>query len=114
MIDLTELDKLEDYLKVHDIRYERIDESTIPEPMKNSPFLNDDVFDGFGERHQIIVYSGKERSWDAICHWGSYGYEEGLLEIMGNIIKDSDIVKGWLTADEVIEMFEKKIKVQNI
>lgn len=40
---------------------------------------------------------------DAICHRGSYGHENGLLEIMGFEIDD---VRGHLTAAEVIEIYE--------
>jgi hypothetical protein len=44
---------------------------------------------------------------DAICHIGSYGHEDGLLEVLGlNIDKEKDgcCVKGWLTAEDVIDM----------
>lgn len=86
---MSELDKLELYLSKSKTHYERIDEEEF-----------------FFSRHQIIAYdeSGK-RLWDAICHIGSYGYEDGLLEISGNIVdedKDGDSVVGWLTADDVI------------
>ena len=62
---------------------------------------------------QIVVYSEGERLWDAVCHNGSYGHEDGLLEIMGAIVKEDagDDVEGWLTADDVIERvldWEKK------
>lgn len=88
---MSELDKLEQYLKDHRYRYERKDkESEYP--------------DGKFNWHQIRVYdhSGEIQEWDAICHYGSYGYEQGLLEIMGSITGDSDVI-GWLTAEEVIE-----------
>lgn len=42
--------------------------------------------------------------WDAICHKYSYGGPEGLLEIMGYIVRsdwDED-VEGWLTAEDVL------------
>ena len=46
--------------------------------------------------------------WDAICHDGSYGREEGLLEIMGSIVKiDYDTVEGYLTAQEILERVDK-------
>lgn len=44
--------------------------------------------------------------WDAICHSGSYGHEQGLLEIMGTIVRaddDDDDVEGWLTAEEILQ-----------
>ena len=95
MTDLTELNKLEDYLKSRGYSYERNDEHP-----------------RFGKRagmfHQLVVYADGERSWDAICHWGSYGFEEGLLEIMGDIVRDDeDQVVGYLTADDVIGRLEQ-------
>lgn len=89
---MSELDKLELYLIENDIRHERKDTSW---------------------RHQIVVFDEKRRiMWDAVCNEGSYGYEDGLLEIMGDIVtekeKKSDDVVGWLTAKDVIERIENK------
>lgn len=90
---MEELKKLECYLKLNNIQYKRFDESGM-----------------YGyNRHQIIVYdeNGK-RLWDAICHKGSYGYSEGLLEIYGTIVRPCrDSVEGWLTAEDVIERIEE-------
>jgi len=85
---MTELDKLEYWLKCNKIEYERVD----------------DV--GIMERHQLIVYKDGERIWDAICQRGSYGYERGLLEVMGDSVvmpEDGDSVCGYLTAQDVID-----------
>ena len=63
---------------------------------------------------QVIVYKQdaeqvrKNILWDAICDLGSYGYEQGLLEIMGVIVdekKVKDRVEGYLTADEVMQRY---------
>lgn len=95
---MSELDKLEKYLKEHGYEYSRYDF---------------DAFDGiisYDSKHQIIVYKDGERSWDAVCQPGSYGYEEGLLEIYGDIVWydiDGDIVRGWLTANDVIARIER-------
>ena len=88
---MSELDRLEYMLKKNNIPYERIDEEN-----KMFPILN---------RHQICVPSEKDREWDAICHYGSYGYEEGLIEIYGDIVvaEDGDSVLGFLTAEDVIK-----------
>lgn len=46
---------------------------------------------------------------DAVCHSGSYGHENGLLEIMGLGVcmeNAGDDVEGWLTAEEVLERLE--------
>lgn len=90
--NLTELDKLEEYLKENGVRYERIDTRDI---------------------HQINVPNSKDKEWDAICHYGSFGYKEGLLEIYGSIVPENvgDTVEGCLTAEDVINRmndYEKK------
>lgn len=93
---MSELDKLEKYLKEHNITYDRVDK-----PRK--------LFE-YSEVHQIIVYEKGERVWDAICHPGSYGYEEGLLEVMGEPVvrpSDGDTVCGHLTAEDVIARYEE-------
>lgn len=89
--DLTELNKLELYLKAKGITYKREDNDRNP------------------DFHQIVVFENGERKWDAVCHYGSYGHMEGLLEIMGTIVdpeKDGDSVAGNLTADDVIKRIE--------
>ena len=69
-----------------------------------------DLFDG----EQIVVNKDDELYFDAILHRYSYGHEDNLLEIMGDIVEDSDdTVEGFLTADEIIlriinDMFEVK------
>lgn len=40
--------------------------------------------------------------WDAICHRGSYGHEEGLIEVMGIVSDYEDDVEGYLTAEEIL------------
>lgn len=93
--DLTELNKLEQYLKEHSIPYDRIDED---EGSEYAPEL---------DRHQICVPSSELGwAWDVICHYGSYGCEEGLLEGMGTIFGGGE-PEGYLTADDVIERIDK-------
>jgi hypothetical protein len=89
---MNELDRLEYMLKKNNIPYERIDEE-------------DGMFSNLN-RHQILVPSEKYREWDAICHYGSFGYHEGLLEIYGDIVveeEDGDTVVGYLTAEDVMK-----------
>ena len=97
MSDLTELDKLEKYLREKHIPYERIDRDEILNQYGHASQL---------ERHQICVPVENEelKEWDMICNWGSFGYEEGLLELYGSLC-DGDVI-GWLTAAEVIGMIE--------
>lgn len=100
-MQMSELDKLEKYLALNGYEYRRIKEINISE------IMGEDI-----GRKQIIVYKNGERSWDAICNYGSYGYAEGLLEIMGDIVdieKDGDSVVGWLTAQDVINRLERGV-----
>lgn len=94
---LSEMDKLEAYLKRNGIEYHRM----------HRPRCESEEGYVCEERNQIIVNDGEERQWDAICHKGSYGYEDGLLEIMGCIVRDDYVVEGWLTAADVIERIEE-------
>lgn len=93
---MTELDKLEEYLIRKEIKYQRFDQ-------EESRYGRD--------IHQIVVYDDHgRRSWDAICHKGSYGEECGLLEVMGGKVVrvDSkvDDVEGYLKAEQIIERLE--------
>lgn len=85
----TELNKLEEYLEAHGYQYDRVDHNF-----------------GYAERHQIIVYEKHRYKWDAICHFGSYGNEQYLLEVMGCIVPKFQDVMGWLTADDIIYRLE--------
>lgn len=91
----SEMDKLEEYLEENRIHFERSTRK-----------------DAFFDCDQIIVFSEDGyRLWDAVCSRSSYGYELGLLEIMGSLVnvkEDGDEVVGYLTAQNVIERIEKK------
>lgn len=56
-------------------------------------------FDGI----QIVV---GDFDWDAICHRGSYGHENGLIEVMG-LPQCQDDVIGYLTAEEALKMVDE-------
>lgn len=105
---MTELDKLEELLKAEGIQYERIDEFPYITPLNSKP--------GYGERHQICVPSRQAKEWDAICQYGSYGFEGGLLEIMGDCLLtyeelQCDNVLGYMTAEEVMNRVYDREKI---
>ncbi|MCD8286098.1 MAG: hypothetical protein LUD50_02595 [Clostridia bacterium] len=97
-----EMDKLAQYLEAHNIRYKR---------KRRFDKLTDEEFfaNGIDGGEIIIVYdSCGKRQWDAIWGYGSYGYIDGLLEIMGSIVKadDANAVEGWLTSEDIIDRLE--------
>lgn len=99
---MSELDKLEQYLKENGYKYERYDE--------DNPIDIGHCVRNF-DRHQILVLDDEEQYlWDAICHYGSYGYEDGLLEVMGSWLIGPYDVEGWLTAEDVISKIERREK----
>lgn len=95
---MSELDKLEKYLRENGYKVERFDDDAL----KKFDF----------DRHQVIVLDEDgNHKWDAICHFGSYGYEEGLLEVYGDTVvfpEDGDSVAGWLTAEDVIARLNRR------
>ena len=73
-----------------------------------------------GYNEQIVVYySEGHRMWDAICFHGtfslsgSYGAEQGLIEVMGAQLLGHDDVEGWLTARQVTKMWRCRNAAQN-
>ena len=68
-----------------------------------------------GYSKQVVVYNSEgKRILDAICVPGSYGAEQGLIEVMGqSILGYSDEVKGYLTARQVTKMWRCRNVAQN-
>ena len=100
---MSELEKLEEYLKEHNYNYRW---NSVCQGYEGCPSMF------LPHQDQIVVYDDHNtRLWDAVCHFGSYGHEKGLLEIMGVIVDeeaDGGSVIGWLTADDVIKRLETK------
>lgn len=73
-----------------------------------------------GYNEQIVVYNSEgQRMWDAICMHGtfslsgSYGADQGFIEVMGEQLLGHDDVKGWLTARQVTKMWRCRNAAQN-
>lgn len=99
--DLTEFDRLESLLMSEENGFVVTRKDRAPEMDGEGLFM-------YTERHSIIVtMKDGEYLWDAICHPGSYGYEQGLLEVMGVPVVGHGDVEGWLTADQVFERWQK-------
>lgn len=99
---MSELDILTQYLKDHNIPFERYDCD------KTDIKLIDGEYTLCIDRHQICVPNRRYILWDVICQEGSYGYRDGLLEAYGDIVEVDDVVEGYLTAQDVIERIEKR------
>lgn len=97
---MSELDILTQYLKDHNIPFERYDCS-------KEDFEINDEYTFYIDRHQICVPNQQYILWDVICQEGSYGYRDGLLEAFGDIVEVDDTVEGYLTAQDIIERIEK-------
>lgn len=104
--DLTELNKLEEYLMTKGFDYKRTDSDNVysAEEWRILVDINGAKAEPM-DRHQIIVFKKRRRSWDVICQRGSIGADEGLLEGMGDIFGND--VEGCLTADDVIKRIEE-------
>lgn len=95
---MTELTKLENYLAEHNYIFTRHAEQ----------------IEVFADEEAKERGRNKDREWDAICKEGSYGFKDGLLEVMDEhrkyfIPEDYyDDVLGWLTAQDIIDMLEHK------
>ena len=75
---------------------EGLDKRGITFTMRIQPYFN---------TPQIMV-----NGWDAICNPMSFGNKDGLLEVMGNIVKnDYGNVEGYLTAEEILTRLDKNI-----
>ena len=85
--------------------HEMLNEANIPHT------FTDDMFESCSlhPSYQIVIEKDGTRLCDAICHYGSYGYRVGLLEIMGGLTEEEreiSQVLGYLTADEVFKRFK--------
>lgn len=103
---MTEMQKLDKYLTEHNIKhtYKR----RWPNMEQSSPEYREGKHHDGG--YQIMANGDNgEYLWDAICGYGSFGFETGTIEIMGCIVPEcvNDSVEGHLTANEVIERIEK-------
>ncbi len=72
------------------------------------------TFHKFMDGWQVIYpEDGEERVMDAIEHFGSYGHEDDLLEIMGLLTpeeREHDSILGWLPAESVCSRIERHWK----
>ena len=70
------------------------------------PFVVRRAFDGL----QLVCPNLDVWDFDIVCHRGSYGHEQGLLEAMGAICNTYDDVEGYLDVEEVFKRIKKYYK----
>ncbi|MBR4345303.1 MAG: hypothetical protein IKP88_21785 [Lachnospiraceae bacterium] len=102
-----------------DVLRTMLDEAHIPYENYIIPYTDDEKYlldDRIGDyRRNQIFYGGedfKSCKLDAICQYGSYGYEEGLIETAGPLGSEYyDRIRwepiGCRTAEEVFEVIKK-------
>lgn len=83
-------------------RWTQVDELITMLEKTNIPF---EVTQNYG-RPQVWYPNQEHPVCDAICHWGSYGHQTGLIEIMG-LTHNDDTVEGYLSAEEVFNRIKK-------
>ena len=69
--------------------------------------------DTFMDGWQICYPSDERRVCDVIEHFGSYGSEDDLLEIMG-LCDTEDVVEGFLTAAECFKRIKEHWKSEGV
>ena len=55
---------------------------------------------------QIVVTENEKYRWVAICTPDSYGWQDGLLEVMGKPLLGHGGVMGYRTAEDVLKMLK--------
>lgn len=96
---MDELDLLKDLLDKNNIEYKFIFER-LSNPKYNRRLIK--LYNKYGD--EIL---------SAICHYGSYGYEQGKIEIMGLLTKEEskhDSVVGWLDSKNVFKRIKKYLR----
>lgn len=79
----------------------------LAEMLKNAEIPYELVYNYFTNSNMLMYPSQKDRVADAIYFYGSYGYEQGLLEVGGKIVKIDDEVEGYVSAEEVFQRIKK-------
>lgn len=99
-LNMTEFDKLDQMLTDAGIQHEREDSCELDE------YDHDYLFEYHQLRHPWDLDEDAEGMmylWSAICSTGSYGHEQGLLELYG---RDMVEPEGWISAEKCFEMIK--------
>lgn len=108
---MNEMEKLKQWLLQEKIYFEYLQEPLLPDILEKAEeydlISNDETKLSM---NQILVSIQYENGYDlsVICHFGSYGVKQGLLEYR-RLKKKEDPV-GYCTAEEVIEVIKELVK----
>jgi len=104
---LAELDKLEELLKADGIPYERLDEDLTGRLSADAmKMLQEKGFYCKDFRHTVKIPNTKDKKLSVICQYGSYGYEQGLLEAWTG----SGEPDGYMTAEDTMKWIKERWK----
>jgi len=100
---LNEMDKLRNMLDVNRIKYNY-------DVIDDGRDILSVCFGLVGKREYIQIYNNGQRIISVVYGCGTYGYEKGLLEIMGLLTDEefeNDDVVGYLSAENVYNRIKK-------
>lgn len=112
-MEYKEISRLKKMLEEANIPFEFTDDLYHVKDKVSRGGLDYIMFNSFYPAYQIKIYKNgakEERICDVIQHYGSYGNQQDLLEIMGGLTEEeqeNDSVLGYLTAEEVFKRFKQ-------
>ena len=94
---MSEMEKLQKWLDKNNIKYERrIDDGVLIDITSGKRF----------NTNQILI-KANDIELSFICHYGSYGYEQGLIEMYDR----ENEPEGWLTAEKCINKLKEALQL---
>ena len=94
---MSEMEKLQKWLDKNNIKYERRIEDGVLIDIESGKRLN---------TNQILIKTN-DIELSFICHYGSYGYEQGLIEMYDH----ENEPEGWLTAEKCISKIKEVLSL---
>lgn len=85
----------------------------LAEMLKNADMPYEISYNTWTKSNILCYPNAKNRRADAIYFPHSYGYEQKLLEVSGEIVEINDDVEGYLSAEEVYRRIKKLREADN-
>lgn len=96
---ITEIDKLAEMLEKAGVKF-------IRNKQEQRPWRDKEIYGEFWQ-NQVLVKYDNFPVISAICHYGSYGHELGLIECYDF----SEEPRGYLDAEQAFEYFKKVLNI---